>query len=251
VFRKRTSTVAVGLVALLALTAALAPSSAAAGGSADVQLTVQLLLSPPENHPPVAVTTGPYSTNVGQAVQLSGSPSYDPDPGDMITAYEWDLDNNGSFETTGMHVGATFNQAGTFTVRLRVTDSHHASDVAETTVAVTDIYAVDYKYTSRRRIDRYVIQLGLAVKCRNDSQSVAKNVRLTLTGVPASYTVIDNAASLGDIPAGQEKWSPDDSVIIRQDRRVPVQPDEQFIWTLEFDDASGAHHTVTSLTQAR
>ena len=248
---RRTSVIVAGLLALLALTAVVAPVSALAATTAEVQLTVQLILEPSGNQPPVAVTTGPYSTDVGQAVQLSGSPSYDPDPGDTITAYAWDLDNNGSFETAGMHAGVTFNQVGTFTVRLRVTDSHHATDVTETTVAVTDIYAVDYKYTSHQRINRYVTQLGLAVKCRNASQSVVRNVKLTLTGVPASYTVIDKTVSLGDIAAGQEKWSPANSVIIRQDRRVPVQPDEQFIWTLEFDDAAGTHHTVTSLTQAR
>jgi len=242
------SAVAAIFTVVLALATITGAPSASAATTADVQLTVTIVLP---NHPPVAITTGPYSAGLGMPVELSGSPSYDPDPGDTITKYEWDLDNNGSFETTGMHASTTFNQIGSYTVRLRVTDSHGLTDITETTVAVTDVYAIDYQYTSRIRIDRFVTELGLAVKCKNDSPAEVKNVKLTLTGVPASYTIVDNSAVIGDVPAGQEKWSPDNSIIIRQDRRIPVQPNEQFMWTLEFDDLDGTHHIIPKLTQAR
>ena len=56
---------------------------------------------------------------------------------------------------------------------------------------------------------------------------------------------------MGDVAAGQELWSPDNALILRQDRLVPVQPDEQMMWTVEFDDLDGAHHIITEVTQTR
>ncbi|WP_315861165.1 beta strand repeat-containing protein [Anatilimnocola floriformis] len=74
-----------------------------------------------------------YSVNEGGSVILSAANSDDADGN--ITAYEWDLDNNGSYETSG--VSPTFSAAGidgptTRTVGLRVTsdDGEFAFDTA-------------------------------------------------------------------------------------------------------------------------
>lgn len=50
---------------------------------------------------PVAVPGGPYAAEEGAAVTLDGSGSSDPDAalGDRIVRYEWDLNNDGVFET--------------------------------------------------------------------------------------------------------------------------------------------------------
>ncbi len=48
---------------------------------------------------PVADAGGPYTVNEGSSVQLNGSAVSDT-TGDQLT-FAWDLDNNGSFETTG------------------------------------------------------------------------------------------------------------------------------------------------------
>jgi uncharacterized repeat protein (TIGR01451 family) len=85
------------------------------------------------NQPPTAVVTAnPTYGAVPLTVNFNGSGSSDPDPGDTIT-YAWDLDNDGSFDDS--HVAQpsyTFQQAGTKTVRLRVSDG-----VATSTAQVT------------------------------------------------------------------------------------------------------------------
>ena len=53
------------------------------------------------NAPPTVDAGGPYSVNEGSSVTLSASGS---DPNGDSLAYAWDLDNNGSFETSGQSV---------------------------------------------------------------------------------------------------------------------------------------------------
>jgi hypothetical protein len=86
------------------------------------------------NRPPVANAGGPYTVPAGGLVTLSGSGS-DPD-GDSLT-YAWDLDNNGTFETSGQN--PTFSAAGrdgpgNQTVVLQVCDT---SGACATSVSVT------------------------------------------------------------------------------------------------------------------
>jgi hypothetical protein len=50
------------------------------------------------NHPPVADPNGPYFACPDCTITLDGKASYDPDPGDMISAYYWDLDDDGEFD---------------------------------------------------------------------------------------------------------------------------------------------------------
>jgi len=84
---------------------------------------------------PQANPDGPYTVPEGGSIPLDGSRSSDPDPGDTITRYEWDLDGDGVFGETGQtatrgdELGAnpTFSAMGldgpdTWTVWLRVTD---------------------------------------------------------------------------------------------------------------------------------
>ncbi len=88
--------------------------------------------------PPVAEAGGPYTTNEGTPVVLSGSGT-DKDPGALTL--EWDLDNDGAFDDAA---GATPTftgvvQNGVFTVRLRVTDADGASDVDDAQVTVLNV----------------------------------------------------------------------------------------------------------------
>jgi predicted extracellular nuclease len=74
------------------------------------------------NAAPTVDAGGPYEVIEGDSVTVSASGS-DPD-GDALT-YEWDLDNDGTFETSGQ--SATFSAAAldapqTLTIRVRVSD---------------------------------------------------------------------------------------------------------------------------------
>jgi photosystem II stability/assembly factor-like uncharacterized protein len=94
------------------------------------------------NRPPVADTAGPYTTQEGEEITLDGSGSSDPDTakGDAVDTYAWDLDDDGTFETSGATV--TFDrvgQDGVNTVSLRVTDQLGATDTESTTVTVENV----------------------------------------------------------------------------------------------------------------
>lgn len=92
------------------------------------------------NQPPTASAGGPYTVAEGGTLAtLTGSGS-DPD-GDPLT-YTWDLDNNGSFETSGQN--PTFSAAGrdgpsSQTVVLKVCDSKGACATSTATVNITNV----------------------------------------------------------------------------------------------------------------
>lgn len=91
------------------------------------------------NAKPVANAGGPYAVNEGDSVTLSATGS-DPN-GDSLT-YAWDLDNNGSFETSGQSV--SFSAAGldgptSLTVKVKATDPLGLSDKATATVNVLNV----------------------------------------------------------------------------------------------------------------
>jgi len=65
---------------------------------------------------PVAHAGGPFTLNVGESVNLSGTGSTG-----AISSYAWDLDNDGTFETAGADTTFTATHAGTFSVALQVT----------------------------------------------------------------------------------------------------------------------------------
>jgi PKD domain/Putative Ig domain len=92
--------------------------------------TIRRLHYAPGNQDPTALATAtPAFGPTPLQVTFDGSGSSDPDPGDLLS-YAWDLDNDGSFDDgTGETASRTFSSAGSFTVRLRVTDAAGATDV--------------------------------------------------------------------------------------------------------------------------
>jgi PKD repeat protein len=92
--------------------------------------------------PTAAFTIAPSPAVAGDQVTFDGSSSSDDG---KIANYEWDLDGDGTFETSTMGVPTVkkaFDTPGTFTVRLRVTDDHGVQD------AVTHTLTVDPKPTT-------------------------------------------------------------------------------------------------------
>ncbi|WP_444997430.1 PKD domain-containing protein [Aliikangiella sp. IMCC44359] len=82
---------------------------------------------------PTAEANGPYSVAAGDSLQLSSNGSNDPNG--SITAYNWDFgDGNSSTQQNPQH---TYNSAGSYTIKLTVTDDsgNQASDNASVTVS--------------------------------------------------------------------------------------------------------------------
>lgn len=102
------------------------------GGSdtATVAITVN-----PVNDNPAAVAGGPYAANEGASVTLDASGSSDIDNTAGQLTYEWDLDGNDTFETTGVapsFSAATLDGPTQRTVKLRVRDSQAGLSVVST-----------------------------------------------------------------------------------------------------------------------
>jgi len=85
---------------------------------------------PPPNQSPVADPGGPYSGKVGQTIYFYASGSYDPD-GRIVAA-------------TGGSVSHVYEEPGTYTVTLKVTDDDGAVDTASTTCTVTTVQPSGY-----------------------------------------------------------------------------------------------------------
>jgi PKD repeat protein len=84
------------------------------------------------NQPPVANAGGSYSGQTGVAISFNGTGSSDPDG--SITSYSWNFgDNTTGFGASPNH---TYNEAGTFTVNLQVTDNDGAVDTDSTTAVI-------------------------------------------------------------------------------------------------------------------
>ena len=88
-------------------------------------------VGPQQNLPPVADASlsNPLEGNAPLDVNLDPSLSFDPDG--MIVLYEWDIENDGSFEYSTASPDITihtFNSPGFYEVGLRVTDDDDAVD---------------------------------------------------------------------------------------------------------------------------
>ncbi len=90
------------------------------------------------NRPPVSEAGGPYTVNEGSPVTVDASSSSDPDR-DALT-YAWDLDNDGTYETSG--VAATITPPdgnATITVGLQVSDGNGGISTDTATVTVINV----------------------------------------------------------------------------------------------------------------
>ena len=97
------------------------------------------------NRVPVSRTGGPYAACQGGGVALDGTTSTDPDAacGDLLVTYEWDLNNDGTFDVTGATPAVTGTQLATLgvtvgvnTIKLRTTDTHGATNTGSGTLTI-------------------------------------------------------------------------------------------------------------------
>jgi len=89
------------------------------------------------NRPPTAViSANPTSGGAPLTVNFNGAGSSDPDAGDFLT-YAWDLDGNGAYDNgTAAQVSFVYGQPGTYTAKLRVSDSKGATGDASVVINV-------------------------------------------------------------------------------------------------------------------
>ena len=88
------------------------------------------------NSPPTADAGGPYVGAEGNPIVLTGSGT-DPD-NDPLT-YDWDLDDDGDFETPGQEVTYSWPDDGDYTVALRVDDGRGGVATDDATVTVNNV----------------------------------------------------------------------------------------------------------------
>lgn len=92
----------------------------------------------PDATPPTADAGGPYSGDAGSTITLNGSGSSQPKG--SIVLYEWDLDDDCEFDdATGITASFTFDDIGTFTISLRVTDNEGETDIHTAVVVVSNV----------------------------------------------------------------------------------------------------------------
>ena len=97
--------------------------------------TLTVIETPTQN--PVAIAEAdPNPQTAGLPVHFSAVDSYDPDGGD-IQLYEWDWENNGSFDESGCETDFMWDIAGTYYVQLRVTDDESETDILDDPLEIT------------------------------------------------------------------------------------------------------------------
>jgi PKD repeat protein len=89
------------------------------------------------NRPPVAsFGFSPAAPTTADAVAFTSNST---DPDGFIASQAWDLDNDGQFnDGTGANASKTFAKAGTYTVRLQVTDDNGATNTVSKSVTVAN-----------------------------------------------------------------------------------------------------------------
>lgn len=89
------------------------------------------------NDPPTVDAGGPYAVNEGSSVTLAATGA---DPEGQPLTYAWDLDNNGTFETSGQSVSFVgVDGPATPTVNVQVSDNGGLTAVASAIVTVNNI----------------------------------------------------------------------------------------------------------------
>ena len=101
-------------------------------GTTDTSTTILTVKVP--NQSPVADAGGLYTGTVNEAISFDGGNPYDSDG--SIVSYKWDFGDGKT--STNQNPTHTYNQDGTYTITLVVTDNDGATDT-NTTVAIVEV----------------------------------------------------------------------------------------------------------------
>lgn len=79
-----------------------------------------------------------YSAVPGNLINFSGIGSHDTDCSDTsVTQYDWDWENDGTFDDTGINASHSYSVADVYEVQLRVTDNEGGTDLLDTPLEIT------------------------------------------------------------------------------------------------------------------
>jgi PKD repeat protein len=204
----------------------------------------------------------------------------DLDGDGTITAFAWDLDNDGAFDDgSGEYATYTFGSAGTKTVKLRVTDDLGASEVATRTVQVANtrpnaafVFSPDsplpgqqvtfnsssnptagnqienYEWDFDHRPGAFSPDAGGASVNHSFATAGVRTVALRVTETGGGYNIITGTLTV-NAPPTASFHSPDsaldgDTVTFSSTASDPDGPIAGHQWDLDndgqFDDGSGA-----------
>ncbi|MBU0497754.1 MAG: PKD domain-containing protein, partial [Candidatus Thermoplasmatota archaeon] len=100
--------------------------------------TAKLDIGKPNQAPVASFSWSPSSPKQGDTVTFDASSSYDPDG--SIIKYEWDWNNDGSYDIsrTTPTVTHTWSSTGTYSINLRVTDNSGATKIKKRDITISN-----------------------------------------------------------------------------------------------------------------
>ena len=111
---------------------------------------------------------------------------------DRPLSYEWDFDNDGVIDSTAQNPAYTYNEAGTYTVKLTVTDSDGSANALSRTDYITAALPV-YTLTLNMNGNGTVISSPSGIDCPGDCyEQYTSGVAVTLTATPQSGYLLDD-----------------------------------------------------------
>ncbi|MCX6646594.1 MAG: carboxypeptidase regulatory-like domain-containing protein [bacterium] len=156
--------------------------------------------------PPVAIAKADtYLAPINEPVHFSDDGSFDPDGGSIVK-YEWDWNNDGTFEETGSTADHTWATEGTYLVQFKVTDDESQTDTLDSPLEIViegelgDLTGIVKNGFTLEPID------GVSVV--TESGGHQENITGTdgifnLTNLPPGITPVDFSA-IGYIPVSAE-----------------------------------------------
>jgi len=86
---------------------------------------------------PTAALSAPGTAYVDATVPLDATGSTDPDAGDTLS-YAWDWNNDGTVDATTATTETSYHVAGTYTIKLTVTDPVGVADTETKTISISN-----------------------------------------------------------------------------------------------------------------
>ena len=174
----------------------------------DTALEVTII---PTKVPPIAMATAdPLMQEVNQPIHFSDDGSYDPDGGPIIK-YEWDWDNDGTYDEEGVEVDHSWPTEGTYYVQFRVTDDDSQTGTLDTPLEVV-IWSLSGSLNWAKRAGGVLGDIGFAVTTLSDDSTVMTGIFLgssTFGPGETNQTVLTAAAGEDVFVA---KYNPDGSL---------------------------------------